>query len=217
MFATHRSDRLRSYVDADAIDIGIHPNCFDGSDQGKDADEVLSFLLGLYPEATISRSHGYYDNSRFAARVFAHGLRYDSNTCHIGLPAIAPIPMWTGITRLPVFWEDDIHWAQGKRFVMDQAFRETLTTPGLKILDIHPVHYGFNVDGAAHYEVIKAMTCTATHDDLRRHANAGPGVATFLTSIFDCLDDAKIAVTSFRDWKSRFESISTCASIWSPR
>ena len=183
LFSTHASDTLTAREADGAIEVGIHPNFFAGSDQGDTYAEVFDFLLDLHPDARISRSHSYFDNSRIAALLPERGIGHDSNICYYLEAGLAPRRMWTGVNRYPVFWEDDVHWTLSRGFAFGDEDRAAFATPGLKVIDVHPLNFAFNTASAEDYAAVRAMTKTAGPQDLARHRFAGPGVRDYTLAL----------------------------------
>lgn len=125
----------------DRIETALHPNFLPDSTQGADPESVVSWLKSLYPEAIGTRSHRYFWHVGLRPVLLRHGLRYDCSQImpgqsHLGLAE------HLGLKRGATWWSDNMHLRHG----LDPAFFDPpgLTAPGLKILDIHPVHVCLN-------------------------------------------------------------------------
>jgi hypothetical protein len=197
LFATHDSAVTKQLLADDLIEVGIHPNFFPGSDQGESYEEVLDFLIGLYPKARISRSHSYFENSRVTSLLFSKGFRFDSNIALIEKAGIEPLDHWSGLRRFPVFWEDDIHWTLKRSWVFEDS-RHLFLSPGLKVVDVHPVNYAFNVSSREQYQQIKPLTRTASDADIAANRFPDPGVADFLSAAVEAMRraDGKVGTMS---------------------
>jgi hypothetical protein len=137
LFTTHDSATIRAAAESGFAEVGIHPNFLPGSTHGDNVDAVIQHVLTPAPNARISRSHSFLDGTHIATALVRHGITTDSNLVCYLQSGLAPLHHWAGLLRLPVFWEDDVHWARGGswRFA---PYAERFLSPGLKILNFHP-------------------------------------------------------------------------------
>jgi len=185
-FVTHRSDYLASrFGTRDFIsrgDVGLHPNFLPGSTHGATVDEVITTTKAIWPDAVSFRSHCFYDDTRMLRKMAENGFRYDSNLFAFLQPMLAPIRTVAGTVRLPVFWEDDVH--SGNQLPWDTgALRAAFETPGLKIVNVHPLRVALNVPDEAFHESHRRFE-SAVDVDPRAEAHRGKGTRTFLEELF---------------------------------
>jgi hypothetical protein len=125
----------------------------------------------------------------------ARGLRIDSNVCLFLQPGLKPQHHWSGLVRLPCFWEDAVHWYRG--FAWDFApLRRTFLTPGLKILNVHPFMFTLNIPNGATYARHKYLIPTLNAQSAGPLRFQGPGPATFLAALIDCVHAEGFSFTS---------------------
>jgi hypothetical protein len=166
VMATGRSQVLDRCLRDGQIEIGVHPNFLPGSSHGADVAAVIDHVLGLYPQAQTFRSHCFVDSSPITDAFAARGFRYDSNLCLHMQENIVPLRHSSGLTRFPVFWEDDVHWTWFKgRWDLDTLFAEFLT-PGLKILNVHPFNFALNVPDEETYRAVKKHIPSLSRDEM---------------------------------------------------
>lgn len=182
LFVTHQSAVIDDAAAAGEIDLGIHPNFMPGSTHGATVDQVLDHVFDLVLDPVASRSHCFFDNSAVSIALAQRGIAIDSNICcHLqeGLPVLQH---WNGVKRLPVFFEDDVHWtrAGGWSFADHQPAFES---PGLKILNFHPFIWALNVPDAEFYEKNRAHITTLAPEIANTLRFSGQGSATFLENI----------------------------------
>ncbi|HEX8058854.1 MAG TPA: hypothetical protein VF481_19445 [Novosphingobium sp.] len=182
LFVTHRSPAIERAAAAGRVHLGIHPNFLKGSSHGTSIEEILDFVFDLVPHPVASRSHCFADDSHASAALARRGITVDSNLCcHLqeGLPVLNH---WNGVKRLPVFFEDDVHWGQGGAWAFAD-YREAFASPGLKILNFHPFMWTLNAPDEAFYTAHRAHipTLSEAEADAKRHQGAGS--ATFLDEI----------------------------------
>jgi hypothetical protein len=149
LFATHASQVLEG-CDPHQFEVALHPN-FNPVLQGAggSAEEVLSRLRDIYPDATGVRSHSATQSSMLSAMYVTHGLRYESNTLLPYVPTVLPFRAWDGMARISFNWEDDVH------FMYQRSFADCgldLTGPGYRIFTFHPVHIYINTESSERYD-----------------------------------------------------------------
>jgi hypothetical protein len=182
LFVTHRSAAIERAAAAGKVHLGIHPNFLPGSTQGTTTEEVLDHVFDLVPEPVASRSHCFADGSHIAHALARRGITVDSNICcHLqaGLPVLNH---WNGVKRLPVFFEDDVHWEQGGTWAFAD-YRAAFASPGLKILNFHPFMWALNVPDAEFHAAHRSHIPTLTGPEAASLRHRGPGSATFLDEI----------------------------------
>lgn len=182
VFVTHESEILNRAHAAGRVELGIHPNFLPDSDHGADVASVIDFVLRLAPDATAVRAHRYIGSPEISARLAVRGLSIDSNQCRHLATGIVPERLSSGMLRLPVFFEDDIHWTLGH----DWAFAnhsEAFFAPGLKVLNFHPFFVALNVPDAAFYQSHKQHIRTLTKRQAARMAHRGEGSRSFLLEL----------------------------------
>jgi ubiquinone/menaquinone biosynthesis C-methylase UbiE len=186
LFATHDSRVVREFNERRPDDVNIHPNFRSDSTHGKDLISVIDHMFKLYPNARAFRSHAFYDGTDILEEMSRRGVKYDSNLCLYLQPNIVPLRLGVqGITRLPVFWEDDIHWLRtGGDWNLDK-FVDAFMSPGLKIINVHPFMVSANIPSKEYYSDIKAHITTLSQEESRTIRHNGPGVRTFLVDLIN--------------------------------
>lgn len=156
-FVTHDTPLLSRLRSNSSFELGIHPN-FDfllsgngeGAQAGNNAEEVIDRLLSVVPEATSIRSHSTTQSSRLLEMFVCRGITHECNTY---IPAQAeivlkPWRLWSGLVRVPYFWEDDAACLFGDELAMS----ELVQREGLKVFDFHPIHVFLNTERLSRYE-----------------------------------------------------------------
>ncbi len=137
-FVTHESAAVRRASEEGHVELGIHPNFLPGSSHGDDIKSVINHVLHLVPHPIAVRCHRYFDSPQIAAVLANRGLKLDSNLCmHLERNLGAHI-LASGLLRLPVFFEDDIHWDHGLEWRLD-VYAADFLSPGLKTSEFSPV------------------------------------------------------------------------------
>lgn len=182
LFVTHRSAVVDEAAAAGKIDLGIHPNFLPGSSHGATTDEVMDHVLDIVPRPVACRSHCFVDGSHVAQVVARRGIAVDSNICCHLQENLPVLNHWNGVKRLPVFFEDDVHWEQGGSWDFAR-YHDAFASPGLKILNFHPFMWTLNAPDEAFYTAHRAHIPTLTQAEAEALRFAGPGSATFLDAI----------------------------------
>lgn len=183
-FATNESPALARLERDGRAEVGLHPNFRPGSTHGADVGSVIDHIRGLFPKARGFRSHSFVDSFEITEELRARGLEYDSNLCLDMEPDLRPLKHVSGLTRFPIFWEDNVHWLRGRSWDVG-AMIETFLTPGLKVLNVHPVNFSLNIPDERFYRSVKSDVASLTADDLTRRRFDGPGTRTFLLALLE--------------------------------
>lgn len=153
-FVTHETSVLDDIKDDPDFELGIHPNfnpLLDGSSQGvKNAEEVIDGVLKIVPDAKCVRSHSMSQNFRLLNLFSDRGLTHDSNDFipeQSGMELL-PYPHWTGLLRVPFFWEDNVQCM----YRHNTPIRDLVCRKGLKIFNFHPIHVFLNTEKLSRYE-----------------------------------------------------------------
>lgn len=133
IFATHQSDVLRQAPDF--VEVGLHPD-FTMRHNSLPFDESLLRMKEWYPEALGMRSHCDFFGNNIANLAVANGLIYDVSVFEWNMPLCQGHIDYNGMVRFPYFWEDGIH--MDMNFPLSWEYVR-LATPGLKILNVHPI------------------------------------------------------------------------------
>jgi ubiquinone/menaquinone biosynthesis C-methylase UbiE len=180
LFATHDNPLIKRFSETNPNDIGVHPNFGANSTHGKDHNSVIDHVFSIYPNAKTFRSHSFYDSSDILHEMSKRGVRYDSNLCLYLQPNIVPLQLGVrGITRFPVFWEDDSHWMHTAGDWQLCSYVDAFTSPGLKIINVHPFIISANIPSGDYYLSVKEHITTLSEQDLKRIRYNGPGARTF--------------------------------------
>ncbi len=184
LFATHDSQVLRMFNQSNPNNLGVHPNFSDNSTHGSDYLSVIDHVFRLYPNAQTFRSHSYFDSSNILQEMSRRGIKYDSNLCMNFQPNIVPLQIGASImTRFPVFWEDDVHWIQTDADWQLRHYLDAFSSPGLKIINVHPFIISANIPSGDYYLEVKEHTTTVSHEDIDKIGYDGAGARTFLIGL----------------------------------
>jgi len=186
LFVTHPSKSVEKYNKDGKIAVGLHPNFFEKSSHGNDYNSVIDYVFKLYPDAKVFRSHSFFDNSSITSKMHEMGIQYDSNLCLYLQNGIMPLRHSSNIIRLPVFWEDDVHWNWDKEWIFSKYVKKFLSS-GLKILNFHPFLVTINAPDINFYNQAKKYTKTLSKNDVNDIQYKGKGIRTFLIEILEYL------------------------------
>lgn len=186
IFLTHDTKLLARMRANPRIRLGIHPNFYPllnaKPDRG-DYRETIDALIKLVPEARMGRSHGLVDATCILNEFAARGLIGDSNLFipfSSGL-TLRPFRHFSGLTRVPYFYEDDAYCYETKKISPEDHLR--LDADGLKVFNFHPIHLFLNTESMTRYEDSRAV-----HGDFQRlgaqvNPSAEEGAMAFLRRI----------------------------------
>lgn len=138
VFRTNPSPGLDATSQPVDLTHGWHPNFAAGSSHGSTPEAVIRYCEQHFGSCASVRSHEFVESSPIWQLLAEHGVRFDSQTVTRCQPGLRPLAHWTGIVRLPVWFEDDV-WLRVAGDTADTArLFPLLLTPGLKIFNVHP-------------------------------------------------------------------------------
>jgi len=185
-FVTHASALIREHYGRPEMQkrAGLHPNFLSNSSHGRTRDEVIDTVFGLWPEAVSFRAHCFYEDSPTIFALKQRGICYDSNLCLFLQPSCVPLLHHSGLLRFPVFWEDDVHCDRELPFRF-ASFESYFETPGLKVINLHPLFFALNVPTSRFYTSHKHLNGNADPEAGRAARHPGIGSKTFLEELAD--------------------------------
>lgn len=159
-FVTHQSSVLDVLKDHKEIfEIGIHPNFFANSTQGKNNKEVIEKLLTFVPEAKSIRTHSLFQSLNLLDFI-SHNypqITIDSSLLMKKSPFLTPHSLYfhSGgmMTRFPIFWQDDIE--SSEKIPTWNLEEPVYHTKGLKVFNFHPIHLWINTFNINQYLKLK--------------------------------------------------------------
>lgn len=183
---THDTPLLARMRQNSQIELGLHPNfnpLLDGVSEADKADAVLKKLKAIVPEAQVLRSHSLSTSGKWLSLYQAHGIRFTSNYCMMGVPHIQPFEHINGLVECPHYFADD-GWLylqdQGRPLPPDWPELNP-ATGGLRVFNFHPIHVFLNSESLARYE-----SSRSAHRDiasLKAYRYDGFGTETLLKTL----------------------------------
>jgi len=194
LFVTHDCPSLSALRASGHVELGWHPNFLPGSSHGDTVEEVLDTMASWVPEAVGARAHTLMRGTPLLMAYRARGLRYDAADIFDGRANLEVFESWTGLQRLPIWFEDDVHLERGLVCTLEAL---ALEAPGLKICTFHPVLVALNAADLAPYRALKQDLAArgvgltdATRDDFQRHRqDLNPGIGDLFQALIAWLAD----------------------------
>lgn len=140
IFVTHRSRVIDKYKDN--IDLGIHPNFIQPSSQGNSIKEIVDYCINLVPETKVFRAHRWFSSNDIYDYLLTKGFAYESNLC-THMEVLPPFIQRSGMVSFPVFFEDGAYISHSSNIKFDLVKNKFMQN-GLKVINIHPMHYALN-------------------------------------------------------------------------
>jgi hypothetical protein len=198
-FCTHESPGVRGLLGLPGVEAALHPNFL----VPRLPQVVLSELLGLFPGARGIRNHVLFYHSRLLPLLHRAGLTYFSNDIEFLEPGLAPRDDWSGMLRLPIYFEDDVHLVHfdGAAEIFDPAVLR-LEEPGLKVRSFHPVHVFLNTRDLVAYQEVKARLRDPTVAASARVP--GPGTRTLLLALLERLVRLRVRTATLGEVATSF-------------
>lgn len=196
-FVTHESARIAEAHAAGRLERGIHPNFLPGSSHGDSFREVIETCMTFAPEAEFFRSHRLFDVTDITHLLRDQfGFRLVSNLGTVLHRGIRPILHESGLVHVPIFFEDGTHLYN--RLSLSLAdLREHFTSPGIKIISVHPMNYVINTPEIAYMRQIKDTLSreaygAMTHEEIDRRRHRGSGISSLVDEIIDLARASRI-------------------------
>lgn len=191
-FVTHDTPLLKRLRDNPKFELGIHPNFNNilagrpDSHNGKSAEEIVERLLALVPEAKSVRSHSMTQSSVLLQLFWEKGLTHDCNHFipHQAEMELRPWHLWTGLVKIPYFWEDDASVIYGENL---EEIGMLTQRKGLKVFDFHPIHVFLNTEKMERYEESRPYH-RSPKELLRFRNNETTGARTALKMLLETRD-----------------------------
>ncbi len=181
MFVTNDTPMLQKLRAHPLFTLGIHPNFLPqlNGQSTKSFRETIAEMRELVPEAKIIRCHALIDATPILVTAAEMGFLADMNLFipHSSGISLSPYRHFSGIKRLPFFYEDDAWASEPGAPSPDQH----LQADGLKIFNFHPIHLYLNTEKMDRYA--RAKPYYHDFECLAPFRNEGPnmGARDFLT------------------------------------
>lgn len=203
-FATHDSVAVHEAA-SDTCEIALHPNF---NNCKGDFEAPLRELKAIYPNAVGARSHSLFISSRILELYMRSGLVYESNAFLPWFDHLRPYRRFQDLLSIPYSWADesaiyrvpDDLGVAAVPFSLD-ALR--LDTPGLKVLNFHPIHVFMNTTDEAHYLRYKQHYKDAERLLPLRETNA-PGSRTVFLELLEYVRANGIPTFTMKEIRDAF-------------
>ena len=157
LFVTHDTPMLTVLRKHPLFTLRIHPNLLPqlNGNASKSFRDTLEEMHALIPEAQVIRCHALADATPILTAARDMGFRADMN---LFIPfssgiRLSPFRYFSGIKRLPFFFEDDAWTLEERRFSPEEHVLGPET--GLKIFNFHPIHLYLNTESMDRYNRAK--------------------------------------------------------------
>lgn len=202
VFVTHKSRTIAEALVQKKIKCGIHPNFMPDSSQGASYQEVVDFCFNLLPDARICRGHRYYEVNDTVELLSKRGIVCESNICTL-MDVVPPFLHRSKNVSFPIFWEDGAFLYQYKGF--DRTFfRERFLRPGLKVINMHPMHLMLNTPYFSYTREIKDRLTRNEWNNLDKSvidelAFKGDGIRNFIEQMLEDIKKEQLETAYLED------------------
>ena len=153
LFVTHDSPGLLRWRSRSGLELGVHPNFLAHSSHGDTVDAVLDHVGQLVPGARGVRAHGLVRGTHLLEAYGRRGYAYDASDLVDGVAGLTVLPRWSGVARVPIYFEDDVHLHYGRPATPDDV---EPGARGVRVFNFHPVLLALNAPDLAGYRALKA-------------------------------------------------------------
>jgi hypothetical protein len=200
-FVTHKSDVVDSLVQEKKIETGIHPNFLQGSSHGDSFIEVIENCLKIVSQSWIYRSHRAFsvtDTSHLLKEKYGH--KASSNVVTILQENIQPILHESGMIEFPIFFEDGTH-LYNKLDLNINRYIEKFTSPGIKIINMHPMNFVINPSTINYMRSIKDTLSreaynNLSYDEILKYRNKERGIADLCIEVINLSKNFRVVKLS---------------------
>ena len=205
-FATHACEPLVRAAREGSVEVGTHPNLTAGSTHDSELANVVAELLRAYPDAVGNRFHVLGHSYRDLVTLSGAGFRYDVSALRFNCPYV--LPAWhpdLSMVLLTYTWEDGI--AENAGLALEVGSID-LESPGLKILNFHPVNVFLNgSDSRPRLELMREVERISecprkTAERFRSPGAAGAGHA--LRAVLDLVRERGVRLVPLREVADAF-------------
>ena len=196
VFRTNMSPTIDEAVVKGVITHGWHPNFKADSTHGSTIAEVISTMQSINPESRTVRAHSYFESSETWDYLYAAGQIVESHGVTILEENLQPMRMASKLIRVPVFFEDDVFMRDSPDDLDCELLFKRLLSPGLKILDFHPIHIGLNSKSLIHYEQSRQIL---KNENLFLDSMDHRGIRTVMNDIVKFIKFHNLQVISFEE------------------
>ncbi len=203
IFNTHNSNILKT-IDKKRISLGIHPNLQRNSSQGTDDFKVKNYVKKIGNMKYLRfhlLGHSYRDLKFFAKE----GAKIDSSTLLINQNYLSPLyHPDIDLVRVPYVWED------GMTLNFKTNIRKSLDlySPGLKILDFHPIDIYLNtsnIEQRNKFKKLYSSVLDVPKQEAEKFINKkNYGIRNFLIDILELIRVKKIKTSNFNELNYEF-------------
>lgn len=196
IFSTHDSAVLQRAPSW--LEVGLHPD-FTRKPPSPWFDERMAGLKAIYPEAVGMRSHRNFFGNNIADLAKANGLIYDASVFAWNEPICLAHRDYQGLVRMAYSWEDGIHLDFN---LPRDLSATTIMTPGLKILNVHPILIYLNSQTEDHRRGVTRRyqdLVNAPKAEIDAERNTGEGIANLWHAMLGWLAENNIRTHCLRD------------------
>lgn len=173
IFATHKSKVLLNAPNH--VEVGLHPDFTRVHSITSFCDKIKQ-LKEYYPDSVGMRSHRNFFGQNISDCAKKCGLKYDVSTFLWNEPFCQVHRDYNGLAKFSYVWEDGIHLDMNFPFNWDKV---NLHTPGIKIINVHPILMYLNSDTEEHRRSVtrryKDLTI-ATKSEIDPDVNHSQGI-----------------------------------------
>lgn len=212
-FVTHESPFVKELErHKELFELGIHPNFFPGSSHGNNEEEVMEHISRIVPGARTERSHILYQSTSLLGMMQRdYNIEIDCNLLLYLSPNIVPHRLYfrnneKALTRIPYFWEDDLHMARPD--AEWNSYDKVYHSKGLKIFNFHPIHTYLNSHSIDTYNEAKSKNQlqSFSEDELSKFINRDrKGINVFFKDLIQYFVENKIETYTISEIGQEFE------------
>ncbi|HHY71902.1 MAG TPA: hypothetical protein GX497_01460 [Bacillus bacterium] len=196
MFSTHKSELLLNAPEF--VEVGLHPD-FTRPNNQSGFGEKLFKLKEIYPNAVGTRSHRNFFGQNIADIAKQYDLQYDASVFLWNQPLCQVHKDYNNMLRFSYMWEDGIHLDMGLPFSWESI---SLSSPGLKIVNIHPILIYLNSVNEQHRRSVTSRysdLTIASKSEIDVDVNKSYGIRDFWEELLKYINENSISTYTLSD------------------
>lgn len=205
IFVTHHSKYLIQQKDNSLFEFGIHPYLAENSTQGATLEEISQALCAPFGELVGNRFHQLKYGYRDLVTLGNLKFRFDVSTLHLNAPYLLPVFHHDlNMTLFTYSFEDGICENMNVPLTIDAV---DLQTPGLKILNFHPLNTYLNAETAKNRLNFLSSgrdLLSSKPKDAERFCEQGQGAMTFLDDVISYCQKRDVSFVTLSEINNAF-------------
>ncbi|TND05925.1 MAG: hypothetical protein FD123_3616 [Bacteroidetes bacterium] len=181
-------------------EIAIHPNFV-----SLEFEKHIAERLDDFPDAKGCRSHSLFFTERFRPIFAKYKIEYQSNSMMYKQVGINPFYISPTTIEIPLYWMDNFCIEMEGEYPAYRVDQLNLESPGLKVINFHPIHLFLNT--ASMNEYADAKKYYHEPEKLVKHRNVKhKGSKDYLVEILEYVKNKNLPTSRMIDVNNNYRN-----------